>query len=588
MRVTPAYLGYPFYPYVTQSKDQQMRFTRVPGCLVPESVDKVWLMTFEFAGVASLGGLGNAVRRFAEGLRDQGVKVTVIMPAHGRHYDPEFSARAKLRDFGLTAEGDRVGLDGNRYHYRIGFEFGELDGVELILVKGRDHATSSMLDDPYVYAHVEEKASLFARAMEALVPHAVSTSAVPSVIHANDWHTAVAGVRARQLFEDRKYNVPLVYTVHLLNEVSFPWHYASLDWSGLRDCPVYVWKVHRHEVSSHRELWEQARGNVERFAVLESDAFSSVSRAYLRNVVLPRVGEWLEGKSCVVYNSTDWRVDEVKAFAERRFGTSDRLELRKRLLNELPNVRAVPEDFNTGNTLWNARRSLGIRDDWTYEPLGDGPLFVFSGRLVFQKGPDLLVRAFLEAIQEVRDARLLILGIPSGDYGLLRDLVDHLSRVRDNARIVASKGIDPNLFKAFIYSATALVMPSRWEPFGLSAVEAMAVGTPVIAYGVDGLSETVIDLRFSSESGTGFLAHPESVWELKEAIVTASALSKAYEQGDGSLMGRAMVDVDWRRVRESAMRRVDSEFRPSSTARRLMDCYRKALQMATYRANSYG
>jgi len=565
-----------------------MPLQRFPGCLAPDDVERAWLLTFEYAGVASLGGLGNAVRRFAEGLLELGVKVTVITPSHGRHFDEGFARSVNLRAMSIVAEGDRIGLDGNRYHYRIGFERGELNGVELILVKGLDSATGSILDDPSVYSKLPEKASLLARAMEALVPYVLANNEVPSVIHSNDWHTAIAGIRARQLFEDRKIYVPFVYTIHLFNDVAFPWHYASIDWSGLRDCPTYVWKVYRHEVSSHRELWETVGGHVERFAVMESDAFSSVSRAYLRNVVLPRVGEWLDGKSCVVYNSTDWRVEDAVQFAERAFGASDRSALRRRLLEWLPHLRAVPEDYGTGNVLWNARKSIGIRDDWTYEPLGYGPLFVFTGRLVFQKGPDLLIRAFREVLQEVPDARLIVIGIPSGDYALLGDLVSHASSMTNNVRIIASSSLGQDLLKAFVYSATALVMPSRWEPFGLSAVEAMAVGTPVIAYGVDGLSETVIDLRASAEEGTGFLVAPESVRELKDAMVTAAALSKAYEEGDRSLMGKAFIDVDWRRVRENAMRRVDSEFRQRATAVRLLDCYRKAVKMAQYRALSFG
>ncbi|MCQ4343338.1 MAG: glycogen/starch synthase, partial [Sulfolobales archaeon] len=74
-----------------------MPLRRLPGCLAPEDVERAWLLTFEYAGVASLGGLGNAVRRFAEGLLELGVKVTVITPSHGRHFDEGFARSVNLR-----------------------------------------------------------------------------------------------------------------------------------------------------------------------------------------------------------------------------------------------------------------------------------------------------------------------------------------------------------------------------------------------------------------------------------------------------------------------------------------------------------
>jgi len=87
-----------------------MPLQRFHGCLAPEDVERAWLLTFEYAGVASLGGLGNAVRRFAEGLLELGVKVTVITPSHGRHFDEGFARSVNLRAMSVVAEGDRIGL----------------------------------------------------------------------------------------------------------------------------------------------------------------------------------------------------------------------------------------------------------------------------------------------------------------------------------------------------------------------------------------------------------------------------------------------------------------------------------------------
>ncbi len=556
-----------------------------------DDIKRVWFFTAEFSGVASLGGLGNAVGGIARELAKRGIEVDVFMPSHGRHMSDQHRYLLGLQDIGIRAEGDRIGIDGKKYHYRIGFERGKIDGVNVFLVKGLDYDTGKVLDSWDIYSYVEEKSSLLARSVEAIVPWAIGAG-IPSVIHSHDWHSVLAGVRARQLFEDRRVIVPFVYTIHLLTRVSFPWHYASQDWSGIADCPHYIWKVYRHEITSYREVWDNlSKGSIERFGAYEADALASVSRSYLRYDIFNHMGGWIEGKSCVTYNGTDWNVNEVREFTKRAFGTDSRKELRSKLLSMLHIIRAVPEDYNTGKILWENKHMIGLRDDWTYDDLGDGPLLLASGRVSRQKGVDLLIRAFEEAIKEVPDARLIYLGIPGGEYDLLYHLIDEFSKVKDNARMIMSSQIDRNIYKAFYYAASVFAIPSRWEPFGLTAVESMALGTPVVAYAVGGLNETILDLRENPESGTGFLVEPENVEQLKEGFVTSFILSQAAEGKNVNLDRLFLLKTReasfWEKVRSNAINRVDKMFRWNTTVDSLLECYSKAKKMAYYKIISF-
>ena len=555
-----------------------------------EEIKKVWMISVELANVATVGGLGNAVYNMAKSLAEKGIEVTVIMPSHGRHLNDYYRSTLKLRELSLTSYGDRIGMDGKRYPYALGFEEGRLDGFNVILVKGLDYNTGRLIDSWNVYDNIMEKSSLLARGVQAYSVFSIPSN-IPSIIHAHDWHAVIAGVLAKQTFEVRKIVIPLVYTIHLLNKVGVPWHYASDDWSGISNCPHYVWQIVSHKVYTMKQVWDElSQGFIEKFGAWEADLVTTVSKSYLTYDVYNFVGNWVENKSCVTYNGTDWSSDEVKGYARKLFNTEDRVEVRRRLYNMLESLRLIPEDYTTGNILWNKRFWIGIKDDWTYTKLDDGPLVLFAGRLVYQKGVDLLIRAFRQVINKIPNARLVVLGLPSGDYGLLNDLVNKASEMGGNVRLLISSSIPKEIFKLFYYAASVFAVPSRWEPFGIVALEAMAVGTPVVAYAVGGLRESIVDLRSDINNGTGFVVDPENIWELYRAILTSLSLSmasetknKAYLNMDDLIMRTEDVEL-WNKVRQNSVKRVEENFRWSSTVKYLLNCYNKAYTMAKYRA----
>jgi starch synthase len=383
--------------------------------------------------------------------------------------------------------------------------------------------------------------------------------------------------------------VPLIFTIHLLNKVGAPWHYASEDWAGLLNCPHYIWRVIKHELLTTRQIWDDlSQGMIEKFGAYEADVVTSVSKSYLTYDIYNFIGNWIENKSCVVYNGTDWNVNEVIEIAKKKYNITDRVEVRKRLLSDLEYLRAIPEDYITGNMLWNNRFRIGIKDDWSYSKLDDGPLVLFTGRVVYQKGIDLLLRAFREVLNRIPNAKLIVLGLPSGDYGLLQDMINKASEMGGNVRMIISASVPKDIYKLFYYASSVFVVPSRWEPFGLVSIEAMAVGVPVVAYAVGGLRESIVDLREDMKNGTGFLVQPENIWELSRAITSALYLSLASETKNSEYLKFVDLirtdDVNlWSKIRENAIRRVEENFRWGAVVKQLMNCYAKAQTMAKYR-----
>ncbi|MDM7275625.1 MAG: glycogen/starch synthase [Thermoprotei archaeon] len=516
----------------------------------PVSIDKVWLISFEYSGLASLGGLGEAVRGRAEALAAAGKSVTVLMPSHGRHLDPLLRFKLGLRDLGFSDCGYRRGVDGRFYGYCLGADEVILNGVRIVAFKGLDSATREVFDVWDIYRNMEEKASLLARAVRAYVQRVQEP---PDIVDVNDWHSVLAGVAVRQEAERRGFALPLVYTIHLSGSPSFPWHYASQDWSGLSNGPHLVWRFSSHEIEDYSRVWDSVGGNVEAFGVNEADTIVAVSLSYLREELLPKYGGWIWGKSCVAYNPVDVNVESVEAFIRSRFeGQVEGVE-------------------------WRAVRDLsgGLKTWGHLEP--EGVLMTAIGRLTWQKGFDIAVKA----LDYAPSVKLLILGIPVGDLGY-EDLIRRLVEERPGRVSVVAGKLSSNSKLALIKLSKALVVPSRWEPFGLAAAEATALGVPVIASSVGGLKEIIVDLRASAE-GTGLLVKPEDPWELgiaMESIATIEGDPSKAPIKDLKVLGPGSRD----RIKANCLRRAREMFSKPAVYSQLEACYEKARLMAYYRA----
>lgn len=499
----------------------------------------MWHITFEYSGVAKVGGLGEAVRSMVKALVDYGFRVTVLMPSHGVHLNPYRGF--ELYPLKFDVQGSRIGVDGARYPYRIGAEKALIDGAEIIVFKGLDTQTGLVFDSRYPYENVEEKAALLARAVAAYAER----YGLPDLLHAHDWQSVLAAVAVKDLGERRGLAIPMVYTIHLSSQRSFPWHYASESWAGLKDRFHPVWRVWRHEWTTYSRLWDSVGGCVEFFGILESDVFTTVSWSYMEEL-LARYGWWLRGKTYVVYNSTDWRVGEVASWLKEKFGTEDRFSVRWRLVEEVEKM---------------------CRDRWGWLDKR-GPLLIATGRLTYQKGFDVAVKA----LDYTHEPRLLILGISVGDRGYENHLRELAYSYQGRIEIAVCRLPSP-LFKALHYTATAMLVPSRWEPFGIVAVEAMSMGTPVVASNLGGLREIVVDLRVDPDSGTGILVPPDNPMRLAEAI---EFIVNAMER---NLEAR-------RSIQKNCLERVEANFRIGNVKNALAECYEKARVMAYYRASS--
>jgi len=125
-----------------------------------------------------------------------------------------------------------------------------------------------------------------------------------------------------------------------------------------------------------------------------------------------------------------------------------------------------------------------IRRRWA-EP--DQPIIFFVGRLEWEKGPDLLVQAMPRVLQDFPNARLILAG--KGSY--TGQIIDMVQKLGLESAIHLAGFISDETRNELYAVADIAVFPSRYEPFGIVALEAMAAGAPVVVSNVGGLSEVV-------------------------------------------------------------------------------------------------
>src|SRR5437867_10544856 len=416
-----------------------------------------------------------------------------------------------------------------------------------------------------------------------------------------------AGVALKQSLEENRVRAPLVFTIHLLGRVSLPWHYGSDAWCGIQDLQHDV-RIGRKGVFTlgYRQVWEgYCHDSLERFGCYEANYVTSVSSSYLTHDVSEYVGSAITGKNGHVYNGCDWDNEEINSMvrvdqtSEEPIGLNDqylnRWDLRRHLLTRgLAQAKPIVEGEN------NLDRSQEQQDQSKrlIEPFEeDGPLVLMTGRLSTQKGVEIL----LEDVPRERNAhtstKFLFFLLPSNNPDSNKSTSMVAAGYPRNVRLIF--GRDRPLYLLSHVAADVYAMPSREEPFGISALEAMITGNPVVGADVGGLRETVLDIPKYGDRGTGILIPPEDAGSLSTALISmimVMRIDESSQRGEvdmnysakriPSKLIKEMVGKNSRfgsKIRENCRSRVEEKFRWKNAGLMALARYAKAKQLAAKR-----
>src|SRR5215212_7183014 len=415
----------------------------------------------EVAPLIKTGGLADVAGALPSALRKIGHDVRIVMPCYRRIHAGEILLQGPIATAFLPA-GDRMEIM-RVYTTTLGDT--PIYLLDIPAAFGRDTIFGDGDDD--------RRFILFARGVAALMLHLSEREGWHTdVVHANDWHTGLLPNYLKTVYANAFSTVAVVFTVHNLAHQGF-----------FNPFTAYLAGLDNHGDSYVNFM---ARG------IRYADIVSTVSPTYAQEILTPEGGRQLDELLCT-------RQDLVAGIIN---GIDYDLYDPARDPQIAANYSAAD---SSGKAICKAalQRECGFAVDPTR------PLLAMVTRLVEQKGIDLL-EAVIPWLITQTNADIVVLGI--GEPSMERALAEHM---RCNpTRINAQLRFDAALAQRIYAGSDAFVMPSRYEPCGLSHQIALRYGAIPIVRATGGLNDTVRE----GYEGNGFRFHPYTPQHLADAI----------------------------------------------------------------------
>jgi starch synthase len=430
---------------------------------------KILFTGSEMAPLARTGGLGDVLEALPAALAARGHEVSVVLPCYRGLRD---EALLGVRSTGVSIP---VQVGGKRLPAEI-LECRAPNGVQVFLIRRDEYFDRAGFysEGGQDYGDNAERFIYFSRAVVELTRRVMPP---PDIVHVNDWQTALIPVLVRE----RKLPFKTVLTIHNL---AFQGSFWGIDF-GLTNLPG--------DYFTAKGVEYYGRLNLLKGGLLYADALTTVSERYAREIQTPELGSGLDsvvreqaGKLTGILNGADYAVWNPATDA------------------------LLPHRYSPEKIAGKAVCREALLAECGLAPAPRGPVFVMVTRLAEQKGIDLLFPVLDRLLAD--DVRLIILG--EGKTSYERELL--IASKRHPERFAYRQSMREPIAHLTYAGGDAFLLPSHFEPCGLSAMYALKYGALPIARATGGLYESIQDYDPSNETGNGFLFFdytPEALWD---------------------------------------------------------------------------
>ncbi len=445
--------------------------------------------------LAQTGGLADVLRALPDALARRGLEVRRLLPAYG------FIDRACFEP-----ESPDISVPLGVAHVPARFlSRREASGVVTTLVQNQELFGRDGLYGPpgSEYPDNARRFTFFAR---AVFEWARRRERGPDIFHVHDWHAALIPLFCRLLPGDR----PAPRTVLTIHNLGYQGQFGASQLDHL-SLPAPA-----RSAAFRVEGLEYYGGiNFLKAGIVYSDALTTVSPTYAKEILTPEFG-------CALDGLLRWQIPKLHGI----------LNGADYDLWDPSRDAALPQSFGPESLERKSASSRALRERFGL-PDADRPVLGVVSRLVAQKGIDLVAESAEALLQAGAD--LVILG--SGEP----DIVDRLEtlRARHPQRVALYIGYNESLSHRVGAGSDLLLIPSRYEPCGLTQMYAMRYGTPPVVTRTGGLADTVRD-AFDGGAGTGFFLDDFSAGSLVKAVGRALQLRRADPEA-------------WKRLQRNAM-----------------------------------
>lgn len=461
----------------------------------------VLFASFEAVPFLKTGGLGDVAGSLPKALKAQGYDVRVVLPKVSVIPDKYKAKMKHLKDFYFPLSWRSV---------YCGIEEYTLKGITYYFI---DNEYYFKRDGIYGYFDDGERMAYFSKAVCEIIPYIPDFDC--RILHCQDWHTALAPVFLRECYRGQAIyeRIKSIYTVHNLKFQGQMSDYVLGDILGLNEVPAANSQLH----IDHDTI------NFMKGALLYSDIISTVSPTYAQEIQNPFFGEHLE------------------RIFQRRWSTL------WGILNGIDTDffnpekdKAIEENFSVHDLTGKKECKKALQNEFCLEENEDIPVVIMVGRLTQQKGLDLLACVLDEML--IRPMQLIILGTGDQEYEWM--LKNEEYRHPDKMRVCLN--FDEKLSHRMYAGADILLMPSLFEPCGLTQMIAMRYGTLPVVRQTGGLRDSVSCYNEYTGEGTGFGFNNYNAHELLYTMQHAIDLFTDNKDTWYSLVEQAMnQDFSW-------------------------------------------